>query len=155
MNGDPGTCAFCGFGGGYLGDQGDETTQYLRGAVRTGEPGSYEYTQHPNSHGNPPQTVTWCGQCVGGLKHKHQRYDDTNLRAALIAGKVRLELDGLRWSHWEVDRGEEKEAFTRAHPPDDTAIHLDKLRCERDVKDAENETFRRYGHDLTKQGWRP
>lgn len=145
-----GTCGFCGYGEGYLGEMGDETTQLLSGTVREGEPGDWTYKQHPNAAG---MRITWCGECVGGLKHKYQRHDDTNLRAEYLSTKLRLELDGIRWAGWEADEGKERDAIKPLL--DDPAIHLDKLRMERDIRDMENEQFRRYGHDLTKRGWRP
>lgn len=154
MLGDRGTCGFCGYGDGYLGEQGDETTQELHAAVRTGEPGHWTYAPHPNAQGPDGQLITWCGLCVGGLAHKYQRYDDTNLRALFISSKVRLELDGLRWSHWETDRGEEDDKLRALHG-EDVAIHMDKLRIERDIRDMQDELFRRAGFDLTTRGWRP
>lgn len=149
-----GTCSFCGYGDGHLGDQGDETTQYMQGVVRTGEVGEWTYEPHPNAYGDDGRTVTWCGHCVGGLAHKFQRYDDANLHAAHVAGKVRLELDGLRWTHWEVE-GRERDQLRKHHPQDDGAIHLEKLRLERDLTDMQDEKFRRAGFDLTTRGWRP
>lgn len=153
-----GTCGFCGIGDGYLLETGDETSQILHAAVRTGDtPDEWKYTPHPGAYDEFRQSIVWCGQCVGGLKHKYQRYDDTNLRALFISSKVRLELDGMRWTHWEVDRGEEKDALNKHHPRDDQAVHMEKLRIERDLRDIQQEIFRRYGHDLT-QGpdpWRP
>lgn len=157
MAGESGTCGFCGTGEGWLGEQGDESTQYLHSAVRTGEPGDWKYERHPNAvpdygeeEKGPGQHIIWCGGCVGGLAHKYQRFDDTNLHALFISYKVRLELDGLRWTHWE----ERSEEFRRAHPPDDTAIHMDKLRVEREITDMQNEKFRRVGFDLTSREWR-
>lgn len=148
---EQGTCAFCGFGQGYLGEQGDETTQYLNSVVRRGEAPDWQYETHENAWGNG-NYVTWCGNCLGGLKHKFQRYDDTNLRALYLSSKMRLELDGLRWFIWEAD-DEEKDVARRYK--DDPAIHLDKLRLERSITDMENEQFRRAGFDLTTRGWRP
>lgn len=147
----PGTCSFCGFGDGCLGEQGDEMTQYLHGAVRHGEAPDWTYQQHPNAWGDPPQRVTWCGMCVGGLIHKFQRYDDTNLHAAHIAGQVRLELDGLRWSGWDEKKVREQPL---GHA-DDPGIHLEKLALSRIVDDMQNEKFRRAGFDLTTRRWRP
>jgi hypothetical protein len=150
---DPGTCAFCGFGDGWLGEQGDETTQRLHSAVRTGEPGDWNYEPFPGSRS--ASTITWCGNCVGGLKHKYQRYDDSNLRALQVSYKVRLSLDGIRWDFWEYDEDERKKVIEAGRHPDDPAVHMEKLRIERDLQDIQNEIFRRYGHDLTQQGWRP
>lgn len=155
MSGDSGTCSFCGFGDGHLGETGDETTQYMHSAVRTGEqPWSYE--PHPNAWGGHSQSVTWCGNCVGGLAHKFQRYDDVNLRAAHVAGKVRMELDGIRWVHWDTasDR-DENAAVKKHHPQDDPAVHMEKLNLARDLDDMQNEELRRAGFDLATNGWRP
>jgi hypothetical protein len=145
-NGDPGTCGFCGAGGGYLGEQGDDLSQRLHSAVRTGSsPDTYKYKTHPNAYNQ--NYVMWCGQCVGGLKHKFQRYSDTNLNALIASYQLRLEMDGVRWAGWEF-----KEARKYG---DDPAIHLDKLHIMRDLEDARNERLRRYGHDLTRKGFRP
>lgn len=154
-----GTCGFCGHGGGHLGDQGDESTQTLHATVVTvDESGERSYSTHPNAYGHLDedgnetlkQRITWCGHCVNGLAHKYQRYDDTNLHGIAVSYKVRLELDGIRWTHWE-ERGE---GFKKAHPADDPAIHLEKLRIESDLRDIQNEQYRRAGFDLTSRGWR-
>ena len=158
MPGESGTCGFCEIGDGWLGDQGDESPQYLHSAVKTGEPGDYSYERHPNalpdSHdpSRPGQRIMWCGQCMGGLKHKFQRYDDHNLKAEHMALKFWLELDGPRWGAWEADTPEEKAVARRYQ--DDVAIHMDKLNRERRVSDLQNELFRRAGFDLTSRGWR-
>jgi hypothetical protein len=146
-----GSCGFCGHGDGWLGEQGDETTQSLHGAVRTGEPGDYKYTGHPNALGQYKQTIVWCGSCYRGLRHKYQRYDDTNLRALFLSTKLRLELDGIRWVGWEANDGEEREAVRKYL--DDTAVHMEKLRAESDLRDMQEEQFRRYGHP-PRDGWR-
>jgi hypothetical protein len=112
-----GSCGFCGHGDGWLGEQGDETTQSLHGALR----------------------------------HKYQRYDDTNLRALFLSTKLRLELDGIRWVGWEANDGEEREAVRKYL--DDTAVHMEKLRAESDLRDMQEEQFRRYGHP-PRDGWR-
>lgn len=154
-----GTCGFCGEGGGWLGDQGDETSTWLHSAVRHGEPGNWTYERHPNADPDPMrgQRIRWCGQCVRGLIHKFQRYDDTNLRALVISSKVRLELDGPRWSLWDLDEVERAKIAPLYR--DDMAIHRDKLILESDLRLAQEEEFRRYGHDLTAEGrhtqWRP
>lgn len=153
-NGEPGTCGFCGYGGGYLGEMGDEKSERLHAAVRTGESGQWEYKHHPNAYGEHCMEITWCGECFGGLAHKFQRYDDTNLRALEISYKVRLELDGIRWSHWETDLGEENERVKKIHAPDDAAVHMEKLRVERDLGQIQQEFFRRFGHG-PQEGWRP
>lgn len=145
-----GTCGFCGYGGGWLGEQGDETTQHLHSAVRSGKFGNYEYKPHPNSSGYLDQTIIWCGSCYRGLRHKYQRYDDTNLRAIFLSTKLRLELDGLRWVGWEAD--EDERTHVRKYL-DDTAVHMEKLRAESDLRDMQEEQFRRYGHP-PKDGWR-
>lgn len=145
--GEFGFCGFCGTGGGHLGDQGDERSQTLHAAVRTGEPGNWKYEAHPfalDDGTGYKQSILWCGGCYEGLEHKYQRYDDTNLHALLISYKVRMELDGIRWTHWE----ERSEAFRKAHPADDIAVHMDKLRIEREIGDLQEERFRRYNPDL-------
>ena len=158
MTGKNGTCGFCGFGDGWLGDQGDESTQYLHSAVKSGTPGDWKYDRHPNaledSHrpGEPGQTIIWCGHCVGGLKHKFQRYDDHNLQAEFQALKFWLELDGPRWGAWEAHSDEEKQIVKKYQ--DDVAIHMDKLGRQKRVHDIQNELFRRAGFDLTTRGWR-
>jgi hypothetical protein len=151
-DGEPGTCGFCGVGGGYLGEQGDDVSQLLHAAVRSGEAGDWSYAPHPNAYGDC-QLVRWCGECVGGLAHKYQRYDDTNLRALFLSSRLRLELDGLRWTLWEADEGPERVALKKL--ADDPAVHLEKLRARTDVGDMQNELFRRAGFDLTTRGWRP
>lgn len=151
--GDPGVCGFCGIGAGYLGDQGDESTQILHSAVRSGEPGNYSYKPHPGAlKSNYGQQIVWCGNCIGGLTHKWQRYDETNLRALLLSNKLRLELDGLRWVGWETHSDREQEAVAKYL--DDPSLHLEKLQIRRELEDLENEQFRRAGFDLTTRGWR-
>jgi hypothetical protein len=153
--GEAGTCGFCGFGEGYLGEQGDETTTRLHAAVRSGEPGNWTYEAHPNAlPATECQLIVWCGMCVGGLAHKWQRYDDTNLRALMLSTQLRLEMDGLRWTLWQRS-GDEDDPLVKYG--DDPAVHLEKLRAQRDLEDMNKEVFRRYGHDLTKMypGWRP
>jgi hypothetical protein len=156
--GDAGTCGFCGTGDGWLGDQGDDSTQYLHSAVRTvDEDGEFHYEPHPGARpdswapDNPGQTIIWCGHCVGGLEHKFQRYDDLNLRAEHTALSLWLEMDGPRWSVFHGDE-EDQETFRKYR--DDLAIHADKLRREQRVADLQNELFRRAGFDLTTRGWR-
>lgn len=148
---EQGVCSFCGTGGGHLGDQGDERSQHLHGAVRKGEPGTWEYERHPNA--DDSGTVLWCGNCISGLTHKFQRYDDTNLRAKYLSYKVRLEMDGLRWSLWDASEGAEREALQQLK--DDPSIHLEKLGIERELYDMQQEMFRRAGFDLTTRDWRP
>jgi len=154
FSGEPGTCGFCGFGDGWLGGQGDEGTQTLHSSVRK-EDGNYE--RHPNSHGYLNQYITWCGGCVGGLKHKWQRYDDHNLNAKFQTESLRMKMDGFRWPASEVSRDDEVSEEAREAAKellDDPAIHLDKLRLETDINDMQNEIFRRAGFDLTTRGWR-
>lgn len=160
--GDSGTCGFCGYGDGYLGEQGDESTMYLHSAVRTGEPGDWKYERHPNALPetsadgtamSPGQRIIWCGNCVSGLKHMFQRLDDHNLKAEHMALKFWLELDGPRWGAWSAETDEER-AVTKKYQ-DDLAIHLDKLHRERRVGLLQQELFRRAGFDLTTRGWRP
>lgn len=145
-----GTCGFCGYGDGWLGEQGDETTQTLHAAVRSGEPGNYSYAPHPNATGYLDQTILWCGSCYRGLRHKYQRYDDTNLRAHFLSSKLRLELDGLRWVGWDVN--EEERPIVKKYL-DDPALHLEKLRIDRNIADMQEEQFRRYGH-APRKDWR-
>lgn len=148
--GDPGTCGFCGHGDGWLGEMGDEHTQYLHSTVRKGDPPDWSFERHPGALKDDPQHITWCGNCIGGLAHKYQRYDDTNLRALLISSQLRLQMDGLRWVVWEADGDPAILA-----QQDDPAIHLEKLGLERAIGDMQNETFRRAGFDLTTREWRP
>lgn len=149
MSGDYGTCAFCGIGDGHLGETGDEQSQLLHAAVRSGEAPNWKYTTHPNAPDH--NFVRWCGRCIGGLAHKFQRYDETNLHALHMATMVRLELDGLRWSGW-TDKAVREQPLGHA---DDPAIHLDKLKLREMLQDIQNENFRRAGFDLTTRGWRP
>jgi hypothetical protein len=67
--GDCGTCGFCGYDNGYLGEQGDETTRYLHGAVGTGTPGDWKYQKYPNALEPDRSTVTWCENCVAHAPH--------------------------------------------------------------------------------------
>lgn len=144
-----GTCGFCGFGDGHLGEQGEDLSQVLHAAARFGEPGKWTYSRHPGAFGDG-QRIHWCGQCVAGLKHKYQRYDDGNLRALGVSYRVRLELDGLRWTAWD------KDVDPGVYPPDDPAVHAEKLRGQRDLADIETEQSRRAGFDLVaNRGWRP
>lgn len=158
MPGESGICGFCGFGEGYLGDQGDERSQHLHSAVRSGNPSDWKFERHPNAlpdHNDPTkpgQSILWCGNCMGGLEHKFQRYDDHNLNAEHLALKFWLELDGPRWGAWDAITPEEKEVVRRYK--DDPAIHMEKLGRERRVDDLQNEIFRRAGFDLTSRGWR-
>lgn len=149
-----GTCFFCGVGGGYLGEQGDEMTTTLHSAVRSGEPGAWKYDTPEGAE--RAGTVTWCGFCLRGLAHKFQRYDDANLRAALLAGNVRLSLDAPRWVFWEVDDDERAKLIESGLHPDDYALHSEKLRLRRDVDDMQQEVFRRAGVNLVgrDRGWR-
>ena len=158
MPGKTGTCGFCGTGDGYLGDQGDESTQYLHSSVRSGEPGKWEFAPHPNSlpasHDKTKlgQSIIWCGRCLGGLKHKFQRHDDHNLSSEHLALKFWLELDGPRWGAWDASTPEIKDVVRKYQ--DDSSIHMQKLGRERMVSDIQNELFRRAGFDLTSRGWR-
>lgn len=148
-----GTCGFCGIGDGWLGEQGDESSQYLHSSVRTGTPGDWKYTPHENALDGDNQYIMWCGSCVRGLIHKYQRYDDTNLRALLLSTQLRLELDGIRWTLWSAE-GDERDALKKTQ--DDPSIHLDKLSLESNLYHMQAEQSRRYGLDLTLTGrWRP
>lgn len=153
---DSGTCAFCGFGDGRLGETGDEATQYLHAAVRIGKPGHWDYKTFPGARQG--SMIAWCGECVGGLKHKFQRYDDTNLRALEMSYKVRMAMDGPRWIFWDL-AGEKQDidrqnVIDSGFSPDDIAVHMEKLRIESDLGDIQNELSRRVGFDLTTRGWR-
>lgn len=158
MAGKSGTCGFCGYGDGWLGDQGDESTVYLPSVVRVGDsPDEWKYERHPNAlpdygsdEDKPGQSIIWCGNCVGGLKHLWQREDDQNLNAEKMALGIWLELDGLRWEAHYADKDSPLKKLR-----DDPAIHLDKMRRERRYHLAEKEQFRRAGVDLTTRGWRP
>jgi hypothetical protein len=150
--GDPGTCGFCGTGDGWLGDQGDESTQYLHSSVRTGDPGEWKYEKHPGALKRDKQYIIWCGNCIGGLKHKFQRLDDHNLRAEHTALSLWQQLDGPRWATWNPQDPEEEAAFKKVR--DDPAVHLEKLGRESRINDLQNELFRRAGFDLTTRGWR-
>ncbi len=150
---DSGTCGFCGFGDGRLGDQGDESTQLLHAAIRVGKPGEWSYGKHPNALEPHKQSVVWCGHCVSGLAHKFQRLDDHNLNAEFMAMSFWLELDGPRWGAWEA-RTEDDRAAAKKYQ-DDVAVHMDKLNRQRRLDDLQNEKFRRAGFDLTTRGWRP
>jgi hypothetical protein len=148
---EQGTCGFCGTGDGHLGEQGDETSQTLHGSVRTGHAPDWEYKRHPNA--DDTGQILWCGQCVGGLHHKFQRYDDHNLRAKFLAYKVWNEMDGPRWALWEASDGAERDALRQLK--DDMAVHAEKLYVEREVQLMQDEQFRRAGFDLTTRGWLP
>lgn len=141
---DPGTCAFCGMGGGYLGGTGDETTQHLHSSVRTGEPGNWKYKTLEGA--KVASYVTWCGMCHRGLAHKYQRYDDHNLRALQVSYEVRLKLDGIRWEFWGATKEERAAMIEGGYVPDDIAVHNEKLHVETDLRDIQEEIFRRYGH---------
>jgi hypothetical protein len=154
--GDPGTCGFCGVGNGYLGDQGDESTQYLHSSVRTGKPGAWKYETHPgavpDSKGSKyRQQIIWCGHCVGGLKHKYQRLDDHNLAVKHTVYQLWNEMDGPRWAAHFAKEGQTAMKKIR----DDPSVHMEKLHVERELGDMQNELFRRAGFDLTTRDWRP
>ena len=146
--GDYGTCGFCGLGNGWLGEQGDESTRHISSVVRSGTPGNWKYKRHENAYGDG-QLITWCGRCVGGLKHYFQRYDDTNLRAKMVAYKLWNQMDAPRFALWETGPEISKQY------QDDPAIHLEKLRVKDDLILMEKENMRRHGFDLVKDGWRP
>lgn len=129
---DPFTeCAFCDRT--HLGDQGDETTQYLEGVVRVGRD---RFVDHPYAHN---RRVLWCGVCAEGRKHKYQRYDNQNLRGLLAGIKARLEVDPIKWYLWEFDANGpriEEEA-------DDFLVHNHKLDLADSIPQIEAELVER------------
>lgn len=145
--GEPGYCAFCGTGGGHLGDQGDESSMYLHSAVRSGEPGNWKYATHPvvfYAHPNNhllSQQILWCGECEDGLAHCYQRYDDANLASFIEGYSLILKLDPIRWDMWSATTPEEiKEAQAKL---DDVFIHGEKLRFRRQIDLMQQEQRRR------------
>jgi len=137
---ESGVCGFCGTGGGWLGEQGDERSQHLHGAVRTGEPGHWKYEKHPNS--TESRRVLWCGGCDEGLAHKYQRLDDHNLNTKYRVYKLWNEMDGPRWSLWEMEKDEPGREAAKAMQ-DDPGVHIEKLSVEREIGDMWREIVRR------------
>lgn len=158
MVGRLGFCGFCGGGDGYLGEQGDETSEILPATVRTGDgPDTWAYAPHDNAlpGRDIPQQIQWCGCCIAGLRHKFQRLDDHNLRAKLTAYRLWQEMDGVRWSvAWppqDATGADEPEPGRFA--VDDWVVHMNKIFRDRDIEHMEAEMARRMGADLQAQGW--
>lgn len=139
--GDEGVCGFCGNGGGYLGEMGDDFSMKLLSAVRSGIPGHWTYHSHQFAlEYNRHQYIQWCGQCDEGLAHKYQRHNDLNL-AAMIAGyKLMNQLDPCQWWRWNMT-AEEREATIAES--DDPGVHIEKMSRETAISLIEREINRR------------
>lgn len=136
-----GYCGFCGAGNGHLGDQGDDSSEFLPSFVRTGVPGRYKFASHPNACESDRQWISWCGSCTDGLAHKFQRLDNRNLEAVLASSELLLSLDPIRWDAWDALPGPEfDEAVARS---DDPSVHAGKLVTEREIILIRRELARR------------
>lgn len=139
-----GWCGFCGAGDGHLGEQGDERSELLNAAVRSGEGPYWNYAAHPgaikNDHGGLTFGILWCGICDLGLAHKYQRFTDHNLQVQLMIYKTWNDLDGCKWDLWNLPQDDP--AWKNI---DDPAIHLVKRRRQDEIPLLEREVERRKG----------